>query len=129
MKSTTRTSSTPKQLLRNTPGATRLDGLLDEAYLLILTRRPSASTLARALQVPKTTVDRALRQLCSELKPLGLRVGSAGTGKKRTLQIEALGERRGKPVAIGPEALAVRRMPRQRPGLKLEDEIIHARDW
>jgi hypothetical protein len=129
MKPTKRPSQTGVRKRRDPKRPAKFDELLDEAYLLILTRRPAASELARQLRVPKTVLHRVLRRLSDELKTFGLRVGSAGTGKKKTLQVEALGEREGTPVAIGRDTLAVRQLPRQRPGLKPEDEIIYARDW
>lgn len=103
--------------------------LLDEAYLLILTRRPSPAALAAALGIPIPALGRALRRLSKDLVKSGLRVASAGTGIRKQLQIEALGGPKGKAVDIDPASPKVRTLPANRPGLKVDDKIVYARDW
>lgn len=106
-----------------------VESLLDEVYLLILTRRPSPTSLAQALGVSVATLNRALRRLSRRLKPRGLRVASSGRGARRQFQIEVLAGPKGRAVAVGPETLRVRKLPVDRSGLKVDDEIIYTRDW
>lgn len=101
--------------MRKTDAKNATERLLDEAYLLILTRRPSPSGLAAALGVPMSALDRILHRLSKALAQHDLRVASPGAGARKQLQIEALGGPNGKPVAIGPESLKVRKLPARLP--------------
>lgn len=127
-------SSTKKQGLPNRASKRILPShvtreRLDEVYLLILTRRPSAESLARTLQIPRSLLDRLLRTLLRELRRKGFRVVSKRAGKERVLQIERLASLGGAPAKIGPNTLSARKMPARRAGLKPDDEIIYSRDW
>jgi hypothetical protein len=113
------------------PRATRSktpETLLDEAYLLVLTRRPTAASLARELGVSEGKLDRILVLLSAKIKKRGLRVVRVRRGEGRLLEIRFLKDPT-KAAQIGPRTLRVRRLPSRRPGLKPEDEIIYARDW
>ncbi len=109
-------------------GHKRIQRLLDEAYLFILTQHPTSVVLARELGVSKAVLDRILRRLSHEIKKSNLQVASAGRGQRKLLQIQAFGESRVKPVEIGPDTLCVRKMPPHRPGFKPEDLVIYSRD-
>jgi len=109
--------------------AAEFDRPLDEAYLLILTRRPGAAALAREMGITQRRLDQVLRSLEEDLEAIGFRTVSVVNGKDRALRFEARGANRGRPITIGPHSLRARRMPPSPPGLKPEDEIIYARDW
>ena len=102
--------------------------LLDEAYLFILTRRPTAVALARGLRISEERLDEVLRRLSASIKKNRLRVSSLGRGKGRVLEIRSFKDP-AKPVDVDSSTLGVRRLPPRRPGLKPEDEIIYMRDW
>lgn len=103
--------------------------LIDEAYLLILTRRPTATALAGELGVHTVVLTRILLDLSKSLRNTHVRLVSEGTGKDRVLRIEKVGGPGGKPIGLGSATLGVRKKPAGRPGLKPEDEVIYARDW
>lgn len=109
--------------------ATEFDRLLDEAYLLILTRRPQASELARALGVTTRVMGRVVCRLDGDVRVKGFLIGCIGTGGSRRFQIESLRGPKGTAIPLGPEALKVRRLPASSPGLKVDDEIVYARNW
>jgi hypothetical protein len=105
-----------------------LETLLDEAYLLVLARRPTASALARELGVPNGKLARILQVLSESIRKHGFRVASTGKGKRRVLEIRSL-ENFAEVAQVNPKTLGARKLPRLRPGLKPEDEIIYARHW
>lgn len=102
--------------------------LLDEAYLLILSRRPTAGDLARELRVSKSRLGQLLRRLSAGIRQHGLLVHRAGKGDRRVLEIRTV-EDPTLAAPVDPRTLRARRLPPRRPGLKPEDEIIYARDW
>lgn len=117
-------------MAKNETGPARdFESLMDEAYLIILSRRPTPAALARTLGIPKRVSDEVVRRLAMDLRRKGFRVAISITESVRTLEIRRLRRTAGKPVRIGPQTLSVRKLPSRRPGLKPEDEIIYARGW